>query len=397
DVAETVSGLQPDTTYHYRLVASDLDQTSYGEDRTFKTPRWGMQSLYEPAGSDEGGLASVSCVSATQCMAVGTYKNNFGGEVQTRPLAMLRVNETWSLKTPPAFPSGGKGGALAGVSCTSATECTAVGYYLDSSGVQRPLVERWNGAAWAIQTAPLPSGATSGRFRSVSCISSSACTAVGEYRNAAGATATLAAQWNGTAWTPESPPNRGTTDRLRDVSCASASMCWAVGEYAPTLKEYGEGKKEEAVALRWDGAAWTSGTLPEAPWRLNSISCPTTSFCSAVGEDSTVERWSGGSWVRETMPGPGSPFAISCQQSLVYICYAVGSYLTSDGDHIAPMAKYWSGGGAWTEVGATDPFGLVSGATYSTFNDVSCRTLVDCTAVGTVHTPTPRVFAEVND
>lgn len=37
-VAQMVSGLQPGTTYHYRLVASSAGGVSYGEDETFTTP-----------------------------------------------------------------------------------------------------------------------------------------------------------------------------------------------------------------------------------------------------------------------------------------------------------------------------------------------------------------------
>jgi hypothetical protein len=33
-----LEGLQPGTTYHYRVVATNVDGTTYGEDQTFTTP-----------------------------------------------------------------------------------------------------------------------------------------------------------------------------------------------------------------------------------------------------------------------------------------------------------------------------------------------------------------------
>ncbi len=48
-VAATVSGLSADTTYHYRLVATNSSGTSYGSDRSFQT------ASTDPAPSSGGG------------------------------------------------------------------------------------------------------------------------------------------------------------------------------------------------------------------------------------------------------------------------------------------------------------------------------------------------------
>ncbi|MEA2314573.1 MAG: hypothetical protein QOI03_1265, partial [Solirubrobacteraceae bacterium] len=45
---------------------------------------------------------------------------------------------------------------LSGVSCTTASACTAVGYYVNSAGTRLTLAERWNGTSWATQTTPNP-------------------------------------------------------------------------------------------------------------------------------------------------------------------------------------------------------------------------------------------------
>jgi hypothetical protein len=47
-VAVTVPNLQPGVTYHYRLVASNEDGTSYGVDETFATPGYPVSVVQEP-------------------------------------------------------------------------------------------------------------------------------------------------------------------------------------------------------------------------------------------------------------------------------------------------------------------------------------------------------------
>ena len=56
-------------------------------------------------------------------------------------------------------PAGRATAILAGVSCTSATACTAVGNYRNSAGKLVTLAERWNGTSWTIQPTPNPTGA----------------------------------------------------------------------------------------------------------------------------------------------------------------------------------------------------------------------------------------------
>ena len=48
EVSVTLSELQPGTTYYYRMVATNADGTSYGEDETFTTPGY-SNSIIQPA------------------------------------------------------------------------------------------------------------------------------------------------------------------------------------------------------------------------------------------------------------------------------------------------------------------------------------------------------------
>src|ERR1700733_11457792 len=65
---------------------------------------------------------------------------------------------------------------LNGVSCSSATACTADGYSKNSSGADLTLAEHWNGTKWAVQSTPTPSGGPfGGGLAGVSCSSAAAC------------------------------------------------------------------------------------------------------------------------------------------------------------------------------------------------------------------------------
>jgi hypothetical protein len=93
---------------------------------------------------------------------------------------------------------------LYGVSCSTASACTAVGDQETGARVSAPLAERWNGTAWTVQSTANPSGATSSYLLGTSCVSATACTAVGYALNST--YTTLAEGWNGTSWTIRATP-----------------------------------------------------------------------------------------------------------------------------------------------------------------------------------------------
>jgi len=103
---------------------------------------------------------------------------------------------SWSVKKTPSLKAGG---SLNGVSCTSASACTAVGF--DGNG--ESLAERWNGTAWSIQATPNVNGQPTG-LRGVSCTSATLCTATGRSQFGVGAPA--AERWNGTKWFVQKVP-----------------------------------------------------------------------------------------------------------------------------------------------------------------------------------------------
>src|SRR6266536_3763279 len=123
--------------------------------------------------------------------------------------------------------------ALEGVSCASASACTAVGYTTGfDTGSAVPLAEIWNGTAWVIQATP--SAADSGSLAGASC-SPAGCTAVGASTNhRCGSQVTLAERWNGATWTIQATsrnPAGAQNNALSGVSWTSARDCVAVGSY----------------------------------------------------------------------------------------------------------------------------------------------------------------------
>jgi hypothetical protein len=119
---------------------------------------------------------------------------------------------------------------LDGVSCVSASACTAAGAdYTSTQG--GPLIESWNGSTWSV--VPSPDKDDSSAFNGVSCASANACTAVGYYQ-AGALEKTLIESWNGATWSVVPSPNKrfgANANNLAGVSCTAAGACVAVGHF----------------------------------------------------------------------------------------------------------------------------------------------------------------------
>jgi hypothetical protein len=194
---------------------------------------WTIVSTPNAVGAQSSTLLGVSCTAANACTAAGSYKNSSGVTVT---LVERWDGTSWTIQASPN-PAGASSSALSGVSCVSSSACVAVGQYTNSSGVQVTLAEHWNGASWSIQATPNPAGATASRLAGgVSCTSANSCTAVGNYINSSGTTVTLAERWNGSSWTTQTTPNPAgaTNSILTGVSCAG-DPCTAVGQYTNSI------------------------------------------------------------------------------------------------------------------------------------------------------------------
>lgn len=342
---------------------------------------WTAQSPVDPSGSVATALSGTACPASTACFAAGRWDDGSGV-----PTALLeRWNGTsWSQMTP-AIPSGSAGTDLTAVHCTTTSECTAVGNYDDGTGTQTPLIERWNGSAWSLQSATAPSGALGTYLTGVQCSSSSVCTAVGTYIDSLGVQKTLALRWASGRWAVQSTPNPSgfVSASLSSISCTSSTACTAVGSW-------NDGSGQKALAMGWNGSSWslqTPATVSGASSvGLASVSCSSSSACTAVGvsNDSGVfnpraMRWNGSTWTLQTVPlptgGAGASLAgVSCTSGTH--CSGVG-YSYDSGGTLSLMGLFWNGT-SWSTQSLPAP----SGATGANLSGIACRTSTECSAVG---------------
>jgi hypothetical protein len=344
---------------------------------------WTIQPTPNPADAVTGALDGVSCSSTSACIAVGHYVDGAG---TTGTLSEAWDGNAWTVQPTPN-PAGATDSELHGMSCSTAVACTAVGSSIDSGGSQLTLAQRWNGANWTIQTTPNPTGSDS-FLRGVSCTTASACSAVGQYTAPGGATAALAEVWDGTTWTTQSTPNTpGANSSLDSVSCTSPSACTAVGH------SFGFFDTRVSLAERWDGTSWTIQSTPNPIGSsfvyLRGVSCTTPSACTAVGfytnsagsQVTLAEVWDGTGWMIQSTPNPAGPTfvglsGVSC--SAPSACTGAGESQDSSATRLA-LTERWDGS-SWTILVTPNPAGAVPQGTE--LARVSCSTVSRCISVG---------------
>jgi hypothetical protein len=243
-----------------------------------------------------GPFTDVSCPSSQMCMAVGSYLDEISSATsETLAVAHVWTGTTWRA-APIKWPSGSADTSLSGVSCSSARACTAVGWFDTGSGCSyggdpcegEPLIERWNGRAWSIQTA-------SQVFRgvglaSVSCPSSMSCFVIGALDTGS---VPFAARWDGHVWSTQPTPTRhmpsgvipnspNVPHAIRDLSCSSARTCTAVWEFTDRgvprpFAEQWNGNKSTITKLPIPAGARSAG--------VTGLSCTSSVSCTAIGWD----------------------------------------------------------------------------------------------------------------
>jgi hypothetical protein len=401
EVSQAVTGLVDGHEYDFRIVATNAKGTSDGREMTYKTavPTWTVESTGRPgSGTGIASFRGVACPALTECVAVGSYNESVEGGTNPALFAQYWNGSEWTRQSPPdpVKTANGAWSQLEGVSCSSATACTAVGSYLKESSVY-PLVERWNGTEWAIQTTP-STGTKTASLGAVSCSSASACMAVGSEIVGSEPAVTLAEQWNGVEWKIVSTANpEGATEKtLTGVSCTAATACTAVGRYKNSAGA------ERTLSESWNGTKWTLQTTlnPEESKRqsrLESVSCATASACTAVGFDdiwhpkegegneskTLAERWNGSEWAIQSMPNREGAYAsglmgVSCMSSTA--CTAVGYSTVAYRHRFNTLAESWNGT-EWKV--QTTPSGE-----GEFLRGVSCLAAT-CTAVGSRELDTP--------
>ncbi len=321
-------------------------------------------------------LSDVTCLSGSDCWAIGNFKNG------TTPQTLIeRWNGTaWTVVASPNT-SGTENNTISSLHCVSPTECVAAGFY-NSGGLNRTLVERWNGSAWTIVTTPNAVAKKSTTLSDVACVNDSDCWAVGRHSHN-NLEQTLIQHWDGTSWTIADSPNTSAaqSNALYDITCTSAADCWAVGYHL-------SGIKAQTLIQHWDGSAWSIVASPNnSPTQhniLSSIACNSTTDCWAVGYHNVgteyrtlTQHWDGAAWSIVPSPNASSPFTllygIDCTSA--NDCWAVGYYNSGGGS--ATLIEHWNGA-AWSIVASPNAVGTA----INVLGNIDCLSGTDCWAVG---------------
>jgi hypothetical protein len=142
---------------------------------------------------------------------------------------------------------------LHGVSCTSGSDCLAVGHYQDFRGQQDTLAEHWDGTSWSFEATPNPAG-TVPDLQAVSCSSAAACTAVGIFRTFSRTFDTLAERFV-SAGSPHalSLTSRGTVLALLRKPRTIELLVFTRGRHAHLLGPVALGRHPRGLSrIRWN-------------------------------------------------------------------------------------------------------------------------------------------------
>jgi hypothetical protein len=351
---------------------------------------WSVVAIANPGGSNLSFLDGVSCKgqgNVASCVAVGSFVSAKG---KSRALIERWAGKKWSMVNSPVSAAA-LSSVLAAVSCTSATNCMAVGSLKSTlSAPTKPLAVHWNGTSWKTVPTTAPSGSTNAYFNGVSCTTANSCFAVGSYTSSSTMGSTLIERWDGRIWRIMSSPNgAGPSTMLAAVSCTgagAAATCAAVGSYSARP----EGNPYFAVAARMVRGRWSLVATPkignDQSNSLTSVSCASAKSCFAAGGRrrglgaTLIERWNGRKWVVVTSVNPKgytlSQFnGISCTTATN--CVAAGLY-SRDSVVDFTLINRWNGT-KWTVDSSPKP----TGAAGSAFTGVSCVLGSRCFAVGT--------------
>jgi hypothetical protein len=236
-------------------------------------------------------LFSISCPSAGDCVAGGAYTNRAG---HSQAFVVSEHDDRWGKAI--QIHADGSTGVVNSVSCPSAGACVAVGSYTDRTGHDQAFLVSERGGRWgkAIEvpgTAALDAGGIAAA-NSVSCPSAGNCGAGGYYadrsrRGQAFVVSERGGRWGKAIEVPGTAAlNVIGNAEVNSLSCASAGNCGAGGSY----RQDGEGHLQAFVVSerngRWGKAIEVPGTAAlnaGSDAAVNSVSCPSAGNCGAGG------------------------------------------------------------------------------------------------------------------
>ena len=348
---------------------------------------WSSVQSAPVRGARAGSFYAISCPATYDCIAVGTYTLAGKGSYNTALVEAWHGN-TWSVVGTPALGNGGNS-QLDAISCTSTSNCVAVGDYAvrrEAGGVPgevvETLVESWDGRSWAVVPSPNASSSTQSILNGVACVAGPRCFAVGS--SGLGPTAQMLIEsWDGRAWSIDRSPSPAGSqaDELYAVSCPAVTSCMAVG-----FDQYPGGSLLES----WDGRDWSQVSAPKlgnssSIEQLYGVTCTARTACVAVGSigngnagTALIESWDGRDWSVTSTLSPTTAQnvqlnAVACLSPSS--CTAVGSYNVGTG--VQSLIES-SSGGKWSLVSSP----TVRTAEFDSLFALACPSPGRCTSVG---------------
>ena len=254
--------------------------------------------------------------------------------------------------------------------------CMAVGDHDPSHGAIRPVIERWDGASWSIETSA-PGG---GSLSAVACHAIDTCMAVGR-----GGGSAFAEAWDGIGWRATDARTRA---RLTGVACPSSSTCYGVGWYQYFARF--------PVIERWDGSHWSvmhvDWPINLFPMRLDGIECSSVDDCVAVGFggrlfqnslETLVMAWNGSDWsVPRTPSLPHASVSelmgVACHSTTACMAVGYGETKRHGRSFFKALGVRWDGA-RWSLTDPRNP----RGAETAGLTAISCTSASFCMSLGT--------------
>lgn len=197
-----------------------------------------------------------------------------------------------------------------------------------------------------------------------------------------GGTASAAGGWSEL---PAPVPLFGQLGELAGVSCPTTTYCVAVGT------AFNAAGMEMPLVESMSGSTWTVADVPVSAnatvARLWGVSCASSSLCVAVGDsgdsnsDSPMaEVWDGKAWSMDNVPFPAATIdaylvAVSCSSASA--CMALGRYFPTGSTNTSTFADSWNGKN-WSLETTQNPASPADVA----LSGVSCTAASSCIAVG---------------
>jgi hypothetical protein len=354
---------------------------------------------------------SVSCPSAGNCSAGGTYGDASGNE---EAFVVTESNGTWGNAIEvPGFASldVNGGGFVYSISCPSALNCSAGGSYLDGSVHDQVFVVNktngtWGNAVEVPGTASLNVGG-SDSIQSISCASAGNCGAGGQYIDGSNnfqafVVTETDGSWGNAMEVPGTAPlNVGGLAYVDTVSCTAPNSCSAGGSYAELSHE------SQAFIVTETSGSWGSAMEVPGTASLNvgdagvvqSLACATTDNCVAGGYyqdasnhyQSFVVNESNGTWA-DALEAPGTAslnaggdaFISSVSCNATGSCGAGGAY-TDGSNHLQALVDDLTTTTPTTTTTTTLPRRSVPGAPRIHATSTS-RGSISISVVGTIKT-----------